>query len=297
LIFSGRDEIRGDVTLQAVSGTSYVTAPVTVFSGAVLMRNCTMTGDHGAPGLSVQGGTCSVVACTMQGSDGLQLYQGPDFDGAPGLSVSGGNVWLMGSQVRGGHLGWIYGVPALNNQPALVVSGNATVHVAQSTLVGGNGDAYVPGSPAIEVISGVVRQARNTLTPGATQTTPPVPATVGNVQAAPDLVGLAASGSLTVGGTFTLLATVGPAQLPLFVAASLAPSAVAHPLVAQPVLSGGNGLLIQLTVLAPAPGALATTATTVPNNPALRGVCVAWQAFQWTGSVFQASAIVAGVVN
>jgi hypothetical protein len=29
----------------------------------------------------------------------------------------------------------------------------------------------------------------------------------------------------------------------------------------------------------------------------LRGVCVAWQAFQWTGSVFQASAIVAGVVN
>lgn len=90
---------------------------------------------------------------------------------------------------------------------------------------------------------------------------------------------------------------MGPAQLPLFVAASLAPSAGAHPLVAQPVLGGGNGLLIQLTVLASAPGALATTATTVPNNPALRGVCVAWQAFQWTGSVFQASAIVAGVVN
>ena len=54
----------------------------------------------------------------------------------------------------------------------------------------------------------------------------------------------------------------------------------------------GNGLVVQTLAVAPTPGTVVSTTTPVPNLVALRGVGVSWQAFQWTGGLVQASAIV-----
>jgi len=295
-LWSGTLDLSGDITVQNCTATSF-TAPVRVRQGHVVLRDCTLQGSRGSTGLIVEGGTCSVVNSILRGSNALQEYQGPSYNAGPGVVILGGNVWLTNVQVKGGNLGTIYGQPSLSGSPGLVVNGNATVQVTQSTLTGGDGAFYITpiyAWPAIQAGSGVVFETGNTLSfgQGPTQGGP----AVGNVQSAPSLVGLRSVGSLALGATFTLQATAGPAQMPLCVAASLASSAGMHPLAAQPVLGNGNGLVIQFVAVAPAPGAVVSTATTVPNITALRGVCVSWQAFQWTGSLVQASAIVGGVV-
>lgn len=286
--------LSGDVLMQSCQASSYL-APVRVNAGNVQLRDCTMLGAFGSAGLILIGGTCSLVGSAVYGANGANGLT--NYDGGPGILVLGGNLWISGSQVDGGDVGYVGGDPSLLCKPALVVNGG-TVQVAGSTLRGGDGAwgyySNTYGSPAIQVFQGVVNQARNTLTLGYG----PIGSgpTVGNVLPEPRLVGIRSTGTLALGATFTVQSTAGSAQMPLVVAANLQSNVGMHPLVAQPVLDG-NGLVVQTLAAAPTPGAVVSSTTTIPNLVALRGVCVSWQAFQWTGGLVQASAIVGEIVN
>lgn len=152
----------------------------------------------------------------------------------------------------------------------------------------------IPAQPAIQA-TGLVHHARCNLIGGAG--TPPGPPTSGNAILDPDLLGISASGSMNQGSTFQVQVTAGASGQILAIAASHAFSASLLPAVAQPVLGGGNNLVVMAIAAAPANGSIVSSSLTVPTNSALRGVPVTWQAFQWNGPQVQASPLVGSVVH
>lgn len=287
--------IHGDVRLENCS-FSTMQGAMTVSGGTVLLRSCQLYADFGGDPLLVTGGVCSVIDTTATGNDGAQVYMMGDHDGSPGIRQTGGTLWIAHSTLTGGDVGYIYGQPSLAGKPALLVSGG-TAFVVDSTLTGGAGTQYmgfpVPAFPAIQA-GGQVMHARCNLIGGAGS--PPAPPTIGNATAAPNLLAIRATGSMTQGSTFQVQAKAGASGQILVIAASLETSALPNPFAAQPVLGGGTNLVVQTVAAAPPNGSTVTSSLTVPVNPALRGLFVTWQAFQWDSPLVQASPLVGSAV-
>lgn len=295
-IWGSNMQIQGDVRLENCS-FSTMQGAMTVSGGTVLLRSCQLYADFGGDPLLVTGGVCSVIDSTATGTDGQQVYQMGSHDASPGIRQTGGTLWIARSTLRGGGVGYIYGQPSLTGKPALLVSGG-TAFVVDSTLTGGAGTQYmgfpVPAFPAIQA-GGQVSYARCNLIGGAGS--PPAPPTTGNATAAPNLLAIRASGYMTQGNTFTIEATAGASGQILALAASLETSASPNPLAAQPVLGGGTNLVVQAVAAAPGNGSLVISSLTVPVIPALRGVYVTWQAFQWDSPLVQASPMIGSTVH
>lgn len=289
-------QIRGDVRLENCS-FSTMQGAMTVSGGNVLLRSCQLYADFGGDPLLVTGGVCSVIDTTATGNDGQQVYQIGSHDASPGIRQTGGTLWIAHSTLTGGDVGFIYGQPSLAGKPALLVSGG-TAFVVDSTLTGGAGMQFmgfpVPAFPAIQAV-GLVEHARCTLIGGAGF--PQAPPTAGNATAAPNLLAIRASGSMNQGATFQVQATAGASGQILVIAASLETSASPSLLAAQPVLGGGANLMVQAVAVAPANGSTVSSSLVVPVNPALRGVYVTWQAFQWDSPLVQASPMVGSAVH
>lgn len=287
--------IHGDVRLQGCSFSTMYGA-MTVSGGNVLLHGCQLYADFGGDPLLVTGGVCSVIGTTAIGNDGLQVYMLGSHDASPGIRQTGGTLWIAHSTLLGGDVGDLYGQPVLAGKPALLVSGG-TAFVVDSTLTGGAGTQYmgfpVPAKSAIQAV-GPVSYARCNLVGGAGF--PQAPPTTGNATSVPNLLSIQASGAMNQGSTFQIQATAGASGQILAIAASLETSASTNPLAGQPVLGGGANLFVQTVAAAPANGSIVTSSLAVPTNPALRGIFVTWQAFQWDSPLVQASPLVGSVV-
>lgn len=279
--------IQGDVRLENCS-FSTMQGAMTVSGGNVLLRSCQLYADFGGDPLLVTGGVCSVIDTTATGNDGQQVYMMGEHSASPGIRQTGGTLWIAHSTLRGGNFGYMYGQPILSGRPALQVSGGTTF-VVDSTLTGGTD--WQSGYPAILAV-GQVRHARCNLTGGGG-----APPTSGYATAAPNLLAIRASGYMTQGSTFTIEATAGASGQILAIAASLDTTASPNPLAAQPILGGGTNLVVQTVAAAPGNGSLVLSSLAVPVNPALRGVYVTWQAFQWDTPLVQASPLVGSTVQ
>lgn len=288
--------IHGDVRLEGCSFSTMYRA-MTVSGGNVLLRNCQLYADFGGDPLLVTGGVCSVIGTTATGNDGLQVYMLGSHDASPGIRQTGGTLWIAHSTLIGGDIGFMFGQPVLSGKPALLVSGG-TAFVVDSTLTGGAGAQYmgfpVPAHSAIEAV-GQVGYARCNLLGGAGS--PPAPPTTGNATSVPNLLAIQATGTMNQGSTFQIQATAGASGQILAIAASLETSVSTNPLAAQPVLGGGTNLIVQTVAAAPANGSIVTSSLSVPAIPALRGIFVTWQAFQWDSPIVQASPLVGSVVH
>ncbi|MCC7062929.1 MAG: hypothetical protein IT456_09010 [Planctomycetes bacterium] len=289
--------IHGDVRLEGCSFSTMYGA-MTVSGGNVLLRNCQLYADFGGDPLLVTGGVCSVIGTTATGNDGLQVYMLGSHDASPGIRQTGGTLWIAHSTLLGGDVGDLYGQPVLSGKPALLVSGG-TAFVVDSTLTGGAGTQYmgfpVPAKSAIQALGGQVGYARCNLFGGAGS--PPAPPTTGNATSVPNLLAIQATGTMNQGSTFQIQATAGASGQILAIAASLETSVSTNPLAAQPVLGGGTNLIVQTVAAAPANGSIVTSSLSVPAIPALRGIFVTWQAFQWDSPLVQASPLVGSVVH
>lgn len=289
-------QIQGDVRLENCS-FSTMQGAMTVSGGTVLLRSCQLYAGFGGDPLLVTGGVCSVIDSTATGADGAQVYMMGDHDGSPGIRQTGGTLWIAHSTLTGGDVGFLYGQPVLDGKPALLVSGGRAF-VVDSTLTGGAGTQFmgfpVPAYPAIQA-GGPVSYARCNLIGGAGF--PPAPPTAGNATAVPNLLAIRASGYMTQGNTFTIEATAGASGQILAIAASLETFASPNPMAAQPVLGGGTNLVVQAVAAAPGSGSLVLSSLAVPVDPALRGVYVTWQAFQWDNPLVQASPLVGSSVQ
>ena len=287
ITFGSNTVVRGDVVVESCNSGAFAIA-----SGTVLVRNSQFNG-YGSVPLQVSGGTCSLVGCSVVGND---ADGSGSVNSAPGLRQTGGILWVSDCLVQGGSIGDRFGAPFGNSQPAFVSAGGQAF-VVNSTLAGGDGTNYfgtlLYGSPAI-FAGNQVQFARCSLAWGAV---PNQGSPAGNALAVPDLVSIRTTGFPNMNFAFQVSAIAGASQQMLVLASSLQPTATAHPLAAQPVLGGGNGLVVERVLLTPAPGGALTSSFVIPFSPALLNTCISWQAFQWTGTLVQASPIVGVVIR
>lgn len=291
IYFQSGTVVRGDVAIESCN-SFLAGGTFTIASGTVLVRNCQFTG-YGSLPLLVSGGTCSLVGCTAVGND---AQGSSSVNSAPGLRQTGGILWVSDCLVRGGSIGDRFGAPFGSSQPAFIAAGGQAF-VVNSTLAGGGGTDYFGtlffGSPAI-FGGNQVEHARCSLAWGEF---PNQGSPAGTARSVPDLVSIRTTGFPVMNFAFQVSAVAGASQQMLFLTSSLAPTATAHPLALQPVLGGGNGLVVERVLLTPAPGGALTSSFVIPFVPALLNTCVSWQAFQWNGTMVQASPIASIVIR
>jgi len=288
-----------DCTFRA-SPSSSGGAAVTVASGAVTFRGCSIEGVQRSHGLIVQSGVCSLVDCTLSGSPGLPAgftYHSPGY----AAWVSGGVLYASHSTFTPGASALTSASTPIGPAPGLLVFAGRAV-VANCTIRGGNyplGAAVMPpytGASAIDVRSGAsASHARCTLLPGSGN--PAGAPTIGNAVVDANLVGITSSGGLRLGTSWTVTATAGASGQLLGFAVwfDLAPTSLV-PLVPEPAWgSPASALLVNLTV----PGASVAVPYTVaiPNTSALVGTFLWTQAFQLELPRLRASAVAGGMLR
>lgn len=231
--------------------------------------------------------------CTLHGSPAQFTGYGNVIASTPALNHMGGilaasHVTAFGGGASNDSCGWV--IPA---SPAFVSSG--TVYLTDSSLHGGSGMVMWgnPGPGATALAGNAnVHVARTTLSGGAG--TIQGAGSTGGVQTVPQMVGIRVNNGLVLGQTSTVTAIAGSSQQALGIGGgfSAVPSTV--PIIVEPAF---GQQVIPLTLAMPAPGAAVNAAVVVPNNPALRGTGVWFQAFQLDVPVVRASSLVGGAIH
>lgn len=283
-----------------VSTVTVTAAALTVNGGHSTLRGCTLTGVAVADGLRLEAGTCSVVGCALLGSPGTALAGGSPEPPRPGATVVAGTLIASHSDFTpGGSIIAPAGFPVGPAAGLSVLGG--TVRVSDCTVRGGDYPLGAPvpppypGAPAILVSAGVATHARCSLLPGAGL--PNGAPTSGNAVVDADSVGIAQSGGLRLGTTWTVTATAGASGQPLGFAFwfGLQPTSAA-PLVPEPAW-GAPASATTLGFTVPAAGGAVPFPVVVPNATTLVDTELWVQAFQPAPSLVRASALAGGVVH
>lgn len=293
-----RVAVNGDVSFESCLFGVGLPESLAVMSGTVVMRNCTVRGGTSNPwgvqgGMRLAGGICAMTDCTLHGSPAQFTGYGNVIASTPALNHMGGilaasHVTAFGGGASNDSCGWV--IPA---SPAFVSSG--TVYLTDSSLHGGSGMVMWgnPGPGATALAGNAnVHVARTTLSGGAG--TIQGAGSTGGVQTVPQMVGIRVNNGLVLGQTSTVTAIAGSSQQALGIGGgfSAVPSTV--PIIVEPAF---GQQVIPLTLAMPAPGAAVNAAVVVPNNPALRGTGVWFQAFQLDVPVVRASSLVGGAIH
>jgi hypothetical protein len=260
-------------------------------NGTVLLRGCDLVdgtpsgGQAACGGITVTGGLCSLVGCTILGGDAvfsaaLPTYVVPSTP-ASHCTIEGG----------AGYVNAVFGGPAAGSLGIVVTNGSALL--ADCDVHGGSSPAPLAGATALAGNTSTLH-ARTVLTGGLGATTGTV--STGAVVSRQELPGLRTSARFALGQTTYVAVDVGSAQGPLGVLVGFDPTMATHPLVLGPFLASPGGLST-LFVAVPAPFSTVSGTLNVPNQPALVGLGVYLQAFQFDGVTIFASAPTGGVVH
>lgn len=281
----------------SVSGSQgpAVSASNTVMS----MRGCRLQGTYQSEAVVLSSGFNSFVSCSFAGSNGVN---GSTLETAPRAAVviHGGYSMLSNCTLTPGlAVPGTYAPIVLGPVPGLKVVGGS-VYLTDSVVHGGDWPATAsvplpwPGAPAISVEgAGQVEYARGQLLPGAGQ--PAGPPTVGNATLQTAMVGVGSSGSLQLGGTFTVTAMAGSSGqlLAMVMWVGIAPNLfppVVEPLWGDPF----SGVAIGLAPAAP--GASVPFAIAIPAAPQLLNAHFVAQALQVDSPRIRCSAVVGGTL-
>jgi hypothetical protein len=272
-----------------------------IANGTVLLRDCALVdgtpsgGQTPCGGIAVLGGLCSLVDCTILGGDavfsaGLPTYVVPS---TPAVRVQGGALYASHCVIAGGdgYVNAVFGGPAPGSPGVVVTNGSALL--TDCAVRGGSSPAPLAGATGLAGNANT-QHARTTLAGGLGATTGAVSS--GGVVSRQQLPGLRVSARFALGQPTWVTVDVGSAQGPLGVLVGFDPVVATHPLVLGPFLAPAAGLHTLLATVPP-PFSTVGGALNVPNQPALVGLGVHVQAFQFDGVTIYASAPAVGVVN
>ncbi|MBL8754267.1 MAG: hypothetical protein JNK15_13275 [Planctomycetes bacterium] len=218
-----------------------------------------------------------------------------------GANPNGAGVVVQDSTLHGNDAWLLGGENFLNaaGGPALVVGGASQVWLTDSTVRSGMGS---PAGSAIVNSTATPVELRATVPTLALSfggATPP-PVVVGPTVVNPNLLRLRWSEQLYRRGTLRLgqpwfVHTTGPANTPVLLAFSFAPSATAALVTRQPALLPGD--VAAMFLLLTDPSGTASFGGSVPNTAALVGAGLWAQSIAGTGLPFEASPFAGAVVR